>query len=116
MLLLVAYVCMTMTFVTGLLWIVSVLIAWQLQSNTDDPSEKLHCRWILKSNLVLVIGVVISLLLLLAGMPGLSSNSTPAFIALFIGIAIIVCGGCWYFYRTVRGMIALHGSSLLPNA
>jgi uncharacterized membrane protein len=107
---------MGVTFITGLLWIVSVLIAWRLQSNTDDPAEKRHCRWILKSNLVFFIGVAISVLLILGGKPGLSLNSIPALIAVLIGVAIFVCGCCWYLYRTGRGMIALYGSSMLPNA
>jgi hypothetical protein len=32
-------------------------------TKTDDPFEKLHCQWILKSNIVFILGVLISLLL-----------------------------------------------------
>jgi uncharacterized membrane protein len=116
MLLFVAYACMLATFVTGLLWIVSAIIAWQLKSNTDDIAEKLHCRWILKSNIVFVVGLALSLLLLFGSMPVLSSNSIAALIALLMGVAIVIGGSGWYAYRSIRGLIALHAASLLPNA
>jgi uncharacterized membrane protein len=111
-----AYACMGGTFVTGLLWVVSLLIAWQLLSKTNDPVEKKHCRWIMKSNFAFIAGVGISLPLLLGGQLGLSANiQMPAISAILIGVAIIVCVFVWYFYRTVRGMMALYGSSQLPN-
>lgn len=115
-LLLLAYSCMLATFVTGLLWIGAVVIAWPLLRSTDDPAEKLHCRWILRSNVVFVVGVALSLLLVTVSLPGLTSESIGSLVGLLVGMVVAVAISAWYIYRGVRGFIALQRSSMLPKA
>lgn len=113
--LLIAYWCMFATYATGLLWMLSIIIAWQLERSTDDHNDLKHCRWILKSNIVFVSGVAASVALILGSVRGPASESLISLIGVVSGIALAVVTTGWYFYRGVRGLVALHGAPGLPE-
>lgn len=116
-LILAAYICMLATFVTGILWIVAVVIAWQLKRNTEEQAVLAHCQWILWSNTIFISGVLLSTVLILMSLHVLPPDSTAALVVLLAGITVSFIVPAWYIYRTVRGFANLfRGPTSLPAA
>ncbi|MEJ7138816.1 hypothetical protein [Amphibiibacter pelophylacis] len=110
-----AYGCMALTFILGLTWIVSVVIAWSLGRNATVTTSVSHCRWIMRSNLIFVAAMIVATGLILYGMGAESGPSgLVTLIGIGVGVILFVFFSLWYVYRGIRGMINLSHEKAMP--
>lgn len=112
--LLLAYAFMLMTFTTGFTCFISFFIAWKFRSIAVSQAEEKHSLWIFKSNLVLLISLVVSAALVFIIVPGLDSDSVASLVVALVGAVTSIVVFFWYFYRAIRGFSALWSNSPLP--